>query len=430
MFDAIVNRQSSFENGLSRRDWLRLCSAGAIGLPASGWLGTLAARAASDPASRKRHKSCVLFFMSGGASHIDTFDPKPENETSEFKPISTSVSGIQVCEPWPKMAEQMKNCALLRGMSTAEGSHGRARYYMHTGYRQGVGGVIHPSLGSIASAKLGRTEDELPNFVCIGGQTFGAGYVGPQHSPVEIRDPTRGIDNLKAFGTSSSFDKKASLLEEIERGFLDRVPAAAAEAHQKTYQRAMTLMRSEQAKAFDLDLESSNARDLYGRSRMGNACLLARRLVEHEVAFVEIPMNGWDTHRDNTNKVKSLSEELDKPMAALIADLKDRGLLDTTLVIWMGDFGRTPKIGRQGGRDHYPRAWTTLLAGGGIHVGQTVGQTDKNGAAVIDRPISAIDFMATVCQALDIDYTKDVYTRDGRPIRVVDKGEKVVKELF
>jgi uncharacterized protein (DUF1501 family) len=415
---------------LSRRDWFRLCAAGALSVPASGWLSTLAVRAAEGSGGKSRHKSCILLFMTGGASHIDTFDPKPENSTSAFQPISTAVSGIQVSEHLPKMAAQMKNCALLRGMSTTEGSHGRARYYMHTGYRQGVGGVTHPSLGSIASAKLGRAESELPNFVCLGGATFGAGYAGPQHAPVEIADAARGIDNLKALSGLSAFDKKASLLEEIERGFLDRVPSAASEAHQKTYQKAIALMHSHQAKAFDLDQEPASARDLYGRTKMGNACLLARRLVEHGVAFIEIPMNGWDTHRDNTGRVKTLSGELDQPMAALISDLKQRGMLDSTLVIWMGDFGRTPKVGKQGGRDHYPKAWTTLLAGGGVKAGQAVGETDKDGAQVVERATSAIDFMATVCKALAIDYTSDFTTRDGRPIRVVEKGEKVVKELF
>jgi uncharacterized protein (DUF1501 family) len=406
MFDLIGNPKSEIRNGMSRRDWLRLCAAGALAVPTSGWLSTLAARAAEGSAGKPRYKSCILLFMTGGASHIDTFDPKPDNSTSEFKPISTTVPSIQVSENLPKMAAQMKECALLRGMSTTEGSHGRARYYMHTGYRQGVGGVTHPSLGSIASAKLGRPDADLPNFVCLGGSAFGAGYAGPQHAPVEIADPARGIDNLRSLGGLSAFDKKASLLEEIERGFLDRLPTAAAEAHQKTYQRAIALMHSEQAKAFDLDQEPSNARDLYGRTRMGNACLLARRLVEHGIAFVEIPMNGWDTHRDNTGRVKTLSGELDQPMAALIADLKQRGMLDSTLVVWMGDFGRTPKVGKQGGRDHYPKAWTTLLAGGGIRGGQALGKTDNLGGQVVERPTSAIDFMATVCKALEIDYTK------------------------
>jgi uncharacterized protein (DUF1501 family) len=189
-------------------------------------------------------------------------------------------------------------------------------------------------------------------------------------------------------------------------------------------------MHSKQGKAFDVADEPSSVRDAYGNTKFGTGCLLARRLVENGVPFVEVDMGGWDTHRDNTGRVKKLCDELDPAMAALIGDLKQRGLLDSTLVVWMGDFGRTPNVGKQGGRDHYPRAWTSVLAGGGIKTGQTVGRTDKNGATVEERATSAVDFMATVCKALGIDYTKDLYSRDGRPMRVVSKGEKVVNELF
>jgi uncharacterized protein (DUF1501 family) len=328
------------------------------------------------------------------------------------------------------MAAMMKDCALLRGMSTTEGSHGRARYYMHTGYREGVGGVVHPSLGAVCSAKLGKHDDPLPNFVCVGGQTFGAGYVGPQHAPVIVNDPERGIENLRVADGLSSFDRRASLLEEIERGFLDRAQSPTVEAHAETYQRAAALMHSAQAKAFDIDKEPAAMRELYGKTRFGNSCLLARRLVEEGVSFVEVPVNGWDTHRDNTGRLKTLCGEIDQPMAGLMTDLKQRGMLDSTLVIWMGEFGRTPTVGRQGGRDHYPKAWTTLLAGAGLKTGQAVGKTDKEGGTVVERPTSAIDFMATVCKALGIDYEKEFHTRDGRPMRVVDKGEKIVKELF
>ena len=416
---------------LSRREWLKLSAAGALTLPASGWLSTLAARAAEQSAGgQPKHKSCILLFMTGGPSHIDTFDPKPDNKTSAFKAISTAVPGIQISENLPKMAGAMKDCVLLRGMSTSEGSHGRARYYMHTGYREGVGGVVHPSLGAIASARLGKHDDPLPNFVCVGGQTFGAGYAGPQHAPLLVNNPERGVENLKAADGLTQFDRRASLLEEIERGFLDRAQSPAVEAHAETYQRAAALMHSAQAKAFDIDAEPSAMRELYGRTAFGNGCLLARRLVETGVSFVEVPVNGWDTHRDNTGRLKKLCGEIDQPMAALITDLKQRGLLDTTLVIWMGEFGRTPHVGKQGGRDHYPKAWTTLLAGAGLKTGQAVGRTDKEGGTVVERPVSAIDFMATVCKALGIDYEKEFHTRDGRPMRIVDKGEKVVKELF
>lgn len=419
------------QSSLSRRDWLRLSAAGALSVPASCWFDKLAAGAAEQSAASKpKHKNCILLFMHGGPSHIDTFDPKPENESSEFKPIATSASGIQVCEHLPKMAQVMQHCALLRGMSTSEGSHGRARYYMHTGYRLGVGGVVHPSLGAIASARLGRTDDPLPNFVSVGGEAFGAGYAGPLHAPLIVADAAKGVENLQPADNLASFDRRVSLLEEIEGGFLSRLPESAGDAHLKTYQRAAALMHSPKAKAFDLSQEKDETRDRYGRNKFGEGCLLARRLVENGVSFVEVILPGWDTHMDNTSRVQKLSETFDPAMASLIADLKSSGLLDDTLVIWMGDFGRTPHVGKRGGRDHYPKAWTSVLAGAGLKTGQTVGRTDKQGATVEERPISAIDFMATVCKALGIDYTENFTARGNRPVRTVDKGEKLITELF
>lgn len=415
---------------LSRRDMLRLSAVGGLSLPVSGWLPTLAARAADQKVNGKpRHKSCILLFMQGGPSHIDTFDPKPLNKTSGFKPIPTAVPGVQVSEVFPKTAKMMKDIALLRGMSTSEGSHGRARYYMHTGYREGVGGVVHPSLGAITSFFNGNAESDLPNFFSVGGLTFGAGYAGPFHAPVEVRDPNKGLENLKPADSLPALDKRANLLLELEKGFIDRVQTDGAEAHKATYERAAKLMHSEKAKAFDLTQESAAKRDAYGRNPFGEGVLLARRLIEQGVAFVEVSLNGWDTHRDNENRIKNLAGQVDPALSTLLTDLKETGRLDDTLVIWMGDFGRTPTTGKQGGRDHYPRAWTSLLAGGGIKTGQAVGRTDKEGGSVEEGKVGAVDFMATVCKALGINYEKNLYA-DNRPMRVVDKGEKVVKELF
>jgi hypothetical protein len=424
---------SSRNVALSRRELLQLSAAGALGLPASGWFDQLAAHAAATGA---KPKSCILLFMFGGPSHIDTFDPKPENPTSEINPIATSVPGIQISEFLPKIAGRMKDLAILRGMSTSEGSHGRARYTMHTGYREGVGGVVHPSLGAITSRCLGRPEDELPNYFALGGRdfgggAFGAGYAGPMHAPVEITDPTRGVENLKpADGALPAFDKRAALLDELERGFIDRVQSPMAAAHRATYQRAARLMHSSKAKAFDISLEPESVRDAYGRTPFGDGCLTARRLVEHGVSFVEVILGNWDTHRENTAGVRNLSNTLDPAMAALLDDLRDRGMLDSTLVIWMGEFGRTPHVGKQGGRDHYPQAWSTVLAGGGIKAGQVIGRTDSKGGAVEEGRVGAVDFMATVCQVMGIDYREELVTPTGRPIRIVDKNEKIVKELF
>jgi hypothetical protein len=397
----------------------------------SGWFDVLAARAAQQSLGRQAHKRCILLFMEGGPSHIDTFDPKPQNSSSEIRPIATQVPGIQIGEHLPRVAARMRDMALLRGMSTGEGSHGRARYYMHTGYRQGTGGgVIHPSLGAIASHFLGNREDELPNFVCVGSHAFGAGYAGAYHAPVEVEDPIRGLENMRPSGTQPAFDRQFHLLEELEQGFVDRVRTPSVEAHQATYRRAAQLMRSSRARAFDLNQEPSALRDAYGRNSFGQGCLLARRLVEYGVSFVEVQLGGWDTHINNPERIRNLCQMVDPAFSTLITDLKDRGLFNETLVIWMGEFGRTPHVGRRGGRDHWPQAWTSVLAGGGLRLGQSIGRTDRDGGTVEAGRISGVDFMATVCRALGIDYTRNFQTPTGRPIRVIDRGENIVRELF
>jgi hypothetical protein len=417
--------------GLSRRDFLKLSAAGVSAVSLSGWLNVLAARAAVSGA---RTKSCILLWMDGGPSHKDTFDLKPgTKDAGEFQPIKTSVAGIEVSEHFPKVAGLMQQGAIVRGMSTGEGAHGRAKYYLHTGYKEGVGGLVYPSLGAIASAELGNPDFPLPNFVSIGNRSYGSGFLGARHQPLIVTDPTRGVENLRPMVGEGQFKDRVGLLEEMEAAFNRDYQAGTGTAHRTTYQRAVTLMQSKEAKAFDLSQESSASKARYGEGKFAEGCLLARRLVETGVRFVEVSLGGWDTHQNNFTRVKALSQQVDPAMSALVGDLKERGLLDSTLVIWMGEFGRTPKInsrGAQPGRDHYPRAWSTVLFGGGIKGGQVVGKTDKEGAAVIERPVSTIDFMATVCKVLGIDYTKKNHTPINRPVRIVDKGDEPIRELF
>jgi hypothetical protein len=333
------------------------------------------------------------------------------------------------------LAKQMQHAAILRGMSTGEGAHDRASYNMHTGYREGQGGVVYPALGSLVSKELGRPEFPLPSFVTVGGgvRTYGAGFLGTKYHPLNVADAVRGVENLKPLVAGGAFDGRVGLLEEMEKAFLRDYQADAGEAHHTTYQRAVTLMKSKEAKAFDISQEPASVRKAYGEGKFGEGCLLARRLVETGVSFVEVVLGGWDTHLDNFERVKNLSKQVDPAMSSLIADLKERGMLDDTLVIWMGEFGRTPKINARGakpGRDHYPRAWSTVLAGGGIKGGQVIGKTDKEGATVVERPVNAIDFMATVCNILGINHNKQNTTPGNRPIRIVDKGSKPVTELL
>jgi hypothetical protein len=414
----------------SRRDLLKLSAAGVLGVSMSGWLDVLAARAAE---TRAQHKRCILLWMDGGPSHKDTFDLKPGTANGgPYRPITTSVPGIQISEHFPRFARLMQHAAIIRSMSTLEGAHPRAKYHLHTGYREGVGGLVYPSLGAIVSKEIGNPDSPLPNFVSVGNRSYGSGFLGPRHQPLIINDPNRGVENLRPLVASGQFDRRVGLLEEMEAGFNRTHGAAMGTAHRTTYQRAVTLMRDRGARAFDLSQEPASSRTAYGSSRFGEGCLLARRLVEAGVSFVEVTLGGWDTHQNNFARVRTLSQQVDPAMSQLVTDLRDRGLLDSTLVIWMGEFGRTPRInarGAQPGRDHYPRAWSTVLVGGGIRGGQVVGRTDAEGAVVTERPVSAIDFMATVCRILGIDYTRMNQTPIGRPIRVVERGATPISGL-
>lgn len=416
---------------LSRRDFFKLSAAGVTATSLSGWLPLLAKESAKNGT---RPKACIVLWMEGGPSHKDTFDLKPgTKDAGEFKPISTSVPGIQISEHLPKLAKQMHHGAILRGMSTGEGAHGRARYYLHTGYKEGTGGIVHPTLGSTVSMELGNDENPMPNFVAVGRNSYGAGFLGAKHEPLVVANAARGVENLQSLIAPKQFDNRVGILEQMEKAFHKEYKVNSGEAHATTYRRAVSLMQSKEAKAFDLSQESSATRTRYGSTPFGDGCLLARRLVETGVSFVEVSSGGWDSHQDNWNRVKRNSDQIDPAMAALITDLEERGLLDDTLIVWMGDFGRTPKINSRGakpGRDHYPRAWSTALFGGGIKGGQVIGKTDKEGATVVERPISTLDFLSTVCNIIGIDYNKNRNTPNGRPIRIVDKGAKPITELL
>jgi hypothetical protein len=438
-----------------RRRFLTAAAGAALG----GWLGRLAAGAPDGP----RPKSCILLWMAGGPSHIDTFDPKPDapaDVRGEFRPIDTAVPGVRISEHFPRFAGLMKHAAVVRGMSTLESDHKLATYHLHTGYPSRAGAVAFPSLGALVAKELGKRDVPLPNFVCIGRgppEALGAGFLGPDHQPLAVTDPARGLDFVEPAGPPQEFGRQVDLLRQLERGFHDRYESAAGEAHRSAIDRAVRLMTAGQKRAFDLSHEPAAVRDAYGRPGRGTAgpakpgaggkagggqpgtfgqgCLMARRLVEAGVPFVEVVMGdgvGWDTHRDNFPRTRALSRECDVAMAALVEDLDRRGLLGTTLVVWMGEFGRTPRCAG-GGRNHWARAWSSVLIGGGIKGGQVVGRTDRDGAAVVDRPVGVPDFLATVCTILGIDYTKKNHPPGvDRPIPIVDtgKGVQVLSELL
>jgi hypothetical protein len=443
------------ENRLSRREWLKMSAAGVTVGTTSGWLETLAEDAA---ASKERKRSCILLWMTGGPSQTDTFDMKPEHVNGGvFKPIETSVPGIQISEHLPNLAKHMEHMVPIRSMQSKEGDHERATFYLRTGYRP-QGPVHYPTLGSLISHELGDDYSDLPNFVSMSPfrvfspGAYSPGFLGPRYAPVVIGEYRFGQQNGNEYEKSlkvdnmhrpnhveaAQADARLSLLAEMETGFAGARPGLMAQSHQTAYQQAVRMMRSDAVKAFELDDEPEKLRDEYGRNLFGQSCLLARRLVERGVPFIEVSLNsvngqqffGWDTHGNNFEQVKALSEVLDPAWATLIKDLKDRGLLDSTLIVWMGEFGRTPNINGSKGRDHYPAAWSTVLCGGGIKGGQVVGKTNQSGMSVEDRPVSVPDLLATVCRSLGIDPMKQNMSNVGRPIRIADPEAQPIEEIL
>jgi uncharacterized protein (DUF1501 family) len=413
----------------TRRDMMKLAAAGVFTTSMSGWLPVLAKAAPAGGTGKA--KSCIVLYMDGGPSHKDTWDLKPDSKgAGEFKPIKTAASGIEISEHLPKVAEVMNHGTIVRGMSTPEGAHPRAKYYLHTGYREGQGGVIYPSIGSLVAQQVGKTDAAMPNYVAIGGRSYGSGFLGPKYQPLLITDAARGVEDLKTAVSAAQFGNRVGLLEQMEKAFHGELGVDPANDHKTTYERAVKLMQSKEAKAFDIAGDASKSK--YGSGKFAEGVLMARRLVEVGVPFVEVALGGWDTHQDNFARVKSLSGQVDAALSALVTDLKERGLLDSTLVVWMGEFGRTPNINNRGanpGRDHYPRAWSLAMFGGGMKGGRVVGKTDKEGATVVERQTSGQDFLATVCELMGIDYTKKNETPNGRPIQIVEKAKPFTKDI-
>jgi hypothetical protein len=435
MDGAIMNRFN-----LSRRDLLKFSAAGIVGLSPSGWLLPRLALAVEGKASRR--KACIMLHMQGGVSQHHTFTvPEYKAENAQ---IDTAVAGVKFCEYFPRLAARMGDICLIRGMNTGNSVHERARILMHTGYNPN-GTVAYPSIGNIGSAELGLPDFELPNFVSIyaGSDGLGSGplhrsvpaYLGPRHAPVPVNDPARGIENLKPAVGRDVFDESARLLQDFEsKGQAARLSAAAA-AHLTNYRKAFQLLHSDKMKAFDLEAEPADSRQAYGTTQFGKSLLLARRLVEAGVPFVEITLDGWDDHGGAAKNIQRRAAYLDPTIAYLIEDLKQRGLFETTLLVFMSEFGRTPQLRDSGynqtlGAGHYANAWTTWLAGGGVQGGRVVGQVDAKGGEVTDRPVNAQEFLATICHALGIDYHKEYMSKEGRPMTFLNKSTRPVMEAF
>jgi hypothetical protein len=445
---------------VSRRDCLRMAAAGVSFASVSGWFGSLAAAMQKHPA---RKRSCILLWMPGGPSQLDTFDPKPGHANGgPFHAIQTAAPGLSISEHLPGLAKQMSHAAVIRSMSTKEGDHNRATSLMQTGYLP-QGPIRYPCFGSLFSKELVDPRSEMPGFVSISPLSFfrtGPGFLGPRYAPMVVGGepvaprkpnaeppqepspddfgPPLRVANLgrPAGVTSRQAEARLDILKQLDQQFSTSRPSPPIASHLSAYERALQLMKARGSEAFDLDEEPQNLRVKYGRNQFGQGCLLARRLVERGVPFVEVSLAsggnalGWDTHVENFKAVQSLSETLDAGFSTLVADLADRGLLSSTLIVWMGEFGRTPKINANNGRDHFPLAWSTVLMGGGIRGGQAIGKTEPDGMRVAERPVAVGDFLATICAGLGIDPTKQNVSNVGRPIRIIEPKASPVREAL
>lgn len=412
---------------LSRRAMFKGTLAAAGGSLVMNFGGLSGAAAIAEEAKRQK-KHCILLWMNGGASQFETFDMKPGRSTGGlFRPISTNVAGTQVCELLPKMAQKMDKIAVIRSMRTSQVDHPGGIYLMHTGY-QPTPNIRFPEIGSIVAKYHGTEAADLPNFIKVSSQgDAGSGFLGPKYQPFSIG--SKG--DLPTFSTSRLAGKdelrRHELRNFLEDSFTANRSSEPARMHREAYEAARRLQGV--TKVFQYDDEWQKNRELYGDSGFGRRCMLARKLVEQGVPFVEVGQSSYDSHADNFSWHKGLVPPMEHAWAGLLTDLEQRGLLERTLVVWTGEIGRTPRINNRAGRDHYVRSWTTALAGCGIKGGVVYGESDADGVEVKTNPVTEGDFFASIYHALSID-PKTENLAGVRPIPLAPFHSKVVEELF
>ena len=429
--------------GMTRRDALR----GSLG----GFLGFAMARqtelfGAAMPdlllpqdTTTRAAKSVIVVWLAGGPATLDIWDPKEGRENGgPTKAIETSVKGIQYADNMPTVAKVAEHVAVVRSMVSREGSHERGRYLLHTGYIP-TGTVVHPSMGSITALEMGNKKLDLPNFISLGGSTDGAGFLPPEFNPFAVdaggargggggaKSPGGGPapDKVKVSNIDypqgvdkARFRERMKFLQEQEAEFEKEHASEEVTRHKTAYEKADRLMHTPLLEAFDLSKEKPELQKAYGEGKFGRSCMLARRLVERGVACVEVSLGGWDTHQDNFNKVSANCKQLDPGLGTQIRDLHEKRMLDKTLVVCMGEFGRTPKINANAGRDHWGDCSCTLLAGGGTRGGVVHGASDRHGAFPKADRVDPVDIQATMYHCLGLDVDQLIYDQLHRPYTI------------
>ena len=417
----------AIEQGMGRRAFVRIGAAGVATLVCGRLFAPRGALADTPAGGAAAAKACIVLWLNGGPSHIDTFDPKPGTKAGgPFKAIKTSAPGVMIGEHLPQFAAEAHRLAILRGMSSKEGSHQRAQYLLHTGYAPNPT-VDHPALGGYVSQQLGDPAAELPAFVSLGGPSAGGGFLGVQHGPLIVQTPgamPRDV-GLAVNVDEARFGRREAALAILEEELAARTGDPKVHGRRAVHDKAVRMMRSPRLAAFDVSSEPEQVRKAYGDTAFGRGCLTARRLIEAGVRYVEVVLDGWDTHRDGFERTKRLMGALDPAVATLLRELEARKLLDATLVACLGEFGRTPRINGDEGRDHHPQAWSAVLAGGGIRGGVVHGKTDAEGGKVVEGATSVADLFATIAARIGLDPTKTFDTPLGRPISLTEDGTPI-----
>ena len=417
-------------DSLSRRLFMQKSAAAFLGVTA---INGFATENDMQVAQRKGSaKHIIYLYMSGGMSHLDTFDLKPGHKNQgSTRAIKTNVDGIRISEYLPKLSKHVDKMTIINSLTSTAGAHEQAKYLMHTSYEQRAT-IKHPGIGAWLNKYHGRLNKNLPGSVFIGGDSRidgGGGFFEPEFEPLSINNPTSGLKNSRRRMSEKEFEHRLTMSEKLDKKFHEKYDVKQVRAYSQMYKDATRIMSSKDLEVFNLNNESQKVKNSYGSDLFGQGCLLARRLVEHDVRSVEVSLGGWDTHQNNFVSVHEKCAVLDQAMAALLSDLQRVGKLKDTLVVLTTEFGRTPKINQNSGRDHYPKAFSSVIAGGPTKGGTVYGKTSEGGEEVIDKPMKIQDFNATIAYGLGMPVEATLFSPSKRPFKVAHKG-KPVKELF
>ena len=426
-----MQHQRHWLDTLSRREVFGHVARATLGV---GLLPTISRQLEAAATGTKPHaKNIIYLMMQGAMSHLDTFDPKPgREEQGETKTIPTKTPGIIFGQSLVKLASLSDRLAVVRSLTTETGAHEQGQYLMRTSYPM-INSIRHPAFGSWAVHAMGKISKDLPSYVLVGNGNDhpGAGFLDPSLTPVPVADPMKGLENTKRpqYLSEENFDRRLALADRIDRDFKQQYAGRQLDAYNQLYKDAVRLMGSVDLQAFDIAQEKPEVREQYGDSRVGLGCLLARRLVESGVRCVEVEFGGWDMHRDVFEEMDEKGSQLDRAMGTLLEDLEQRGLLASTLVVLATEFGRTPRINENAGRDHHPGVFSCVLAGAGVQGGAVYGHSDESGFRPDKDPVSVADFNTTIAAACGLPYDKEFHAPNGRPFKIGGGGKPITAVL-